>query len=152
MADKLETQQSSPATGTSTAEHPINNDDKAESSLATAPDASPSSPPSSARTVALLKKKANLEQKLADLEAELASHVAETKLPSGLEVPSSWTTEQKTAQAIEGANATVKEHIELLHRYNAIKDVGLGLLGLLAEQRGMRQVVLMEEFGLTAKD
>jgi hypothetical protein len=151
MSDKVGTPQTSPATAASAAEHRDNNDDTAASSLAASNNPSPS-PPLSARTTALLKKKAALEAKLADLEAELASHVANAKLSSGLEMPSSWTTEQKTSEAIEGANVTVKEHIELLHRYNAIKDVGLGLLGMVAEQRGMRQVVVMEEFGLSAKD
>jgi hypothetical protein len=149
MADNENQSQASPATAVPAAEHPVKNDDTLASALAASNDPSP---PLSARTVALLKKKAILEQKLADLEVEVATHVANAKLPSGLEMPSSWTTEQKTAQAIEGANATVKEHIELLHRYNAIKDVGLGLLGMVAEQRGKRQVVVMEEFGLSAKD
>ena len=150
MSDKVGTRQTSPTTAAPAAEHRTDIDDIEASSQAAINNPSPS--PLSARTTALLKKKAALEQKLADLEAELASHVANAKLPSGLEMPSPWTAKQKTSQAIEGANATVKEHIELLHRYNAIKDVGLGLLGMVAEQRGMRQVVVMEEFGLSAKD
>lgn len=50
------------------------------------------------------------------------------------------------------AAATVRDHIKLLHEYNEIKDVGLGLLGMIAEQRGARMKEVMEEFGLGDKD
>ena len=33
---------------------------------------------------------------------------------------------------------TVTTHIHLLHNYNAIRDIGTGLLGLIAENRGVR--------------
>jgi hypothetical protein len=150
MLDPKTIPQASQAT-TASATEPQARDDNVASDTPVSHDSNTSNPVS-ARTAALLKKKAMVEQKLAELEAELASQVANAKLPSGLEMPSSWTTEQKTSHVIDGANATVKDHIELLHRYNAIKDIGLGLLGLVAEQRGVRQAVVMEEFGLSAKD
>jgi hypothetical protein len=50
------------------------------------------------------------------------------------------------------ANKTVKEHIKLLHEYNELKDVGQGLMGLIADQRGVRIVEVQEEFGIDAMD
>ncbi|KAL4807841.1 DNA repair protein [Aspergillus unguis] len=47
---------------------------------------------------------------------------------------------------------TVKRHIRLLHEYNEIKDIGQGLVGLIADARGMRQIDVQEEFGVGGKD
>lgn len=49
-------------------------------------------------------------------------------------------------------DAIVKEHIRLLHQYNEIKDVGQGLMGLIADARGVRLADIMEEFGVSAED
>lgn len=48
--------------------------------------------------------------------------------------------------------ATVKRHIRLLHEYNEIKDVGQGLMGIIADARGVRQVDVEKEFGVGEKD
>ena len=45
-----------------------------------------------------------------------------------------------------------QDHIRLLNRYNEIKDVGQGLMGLLAEHRGVRLIDAMDEFGIGAED
>jgi hypothetical protein len=50
------------------------------------------------------------------------------------------------------ANKIVKDHIKLLHEYNELKDVGQGLMGLIADQRGVRIVEVQEEFGIEAGD
>ncbi|KAL1793773.1 hypothetical protein ACET3X_008755 [Alternaria dauci] len=50
------------------------------------------------------------------------------------------------------ANKIVKEHIKLLHEYNELKDMGQGLMGLIADQRGTRIVEVQEEFGIEAAD
>lgn len=50
------------------------------------------------------------------------------------------------------ANKMVKEHIKLLHEYNELKDVGQGLMGLIADQRGVRIVEVQDEFGIDAED
>ena len=42
----------------------------------------------------------------------------------------------------------VRAHIKLLHSYNEIKDVGLGLMGLIADGRGVRLGDVMGEFGV----
>lgn len=47
---------------------------------------------------------------------------------------------------------TVKHHIRLLHDYNEIKDVAQGLMGLIAEARGVRQIEVQREFGADEKD
>ncbi|KAL3465773.1 Swi5-domain-containing protein [Aspergillus heterothallicus] len=47
---------------------------------------------------------------------------------------------------------TVKRHIRLLHEYNEIKDVGQGLISLIADARGMRQAEVQKEFGVAEQD
>ncbi|KAF2272294.1 uncharacterized protein EI97DRAFT_229415 [Westerdykella ornata] len=56
------------------------------------------------------------------------------------------------ADVMTAANQVVKKHIKLLHEYNEIKDVGQGLMGLIADQRGVRIVEVQEEFGIGEKD
>lgn len=48
--------------------------------------------------------------------------------------------------------ATVQQHIRLLHEYNEIKDVGQGLLGLIADARGVRQIDVQREYGVGDRD
>lgn len=50
------------------------------------------------------------------------------------------------------ANKIVRDHIKLLHEYNELKDVGQGLMGLIADQRGVRIIEVQEEFGIDAQD
>lgn len=50
------------------------------------------------------------------------------------------------------AQAAVKQHIALLHAYNGIRDVGQGLMGMIAEQRGVRIKQVMEEMGVGEGD
>ncbi|KAJ4324110.1 hypothetical protein N0V94_001464 [Neodidymelliopsis sp. IMI 364377] len=56
------------------------------------------------------------------------------------------------ADIMAAANTMVKEHIKLLHEYNELKDVGQGLMGLIADQRGVRIVEVQDEFGINAND
>ncbi|KAJ5320577.1 hypothetical protein PENANT_c033G11172 [Penicillium antarcticum] len=74
---------------------------------------------------------ANLEMQQAQLESELASTTSKLK---------------------NDPTATVKRHIRLLHEYNEIKDIGQGLMGLIAEGRGVRQIEVEREFGAGEKD
>ncbi|SMQ53176.1 unnamed protein product [Zymoseptoria tritici ST99CH_3D7] len=89
---------------------------------------------------------------LSTLQAERQSLVNSMPLPAGLQMPDEWSDEKKSEEAFKSANAIIKNHIDLLHRYNEIKDVGMGLAGLVAEKRGVRVKVLMEEVGLDEKD
>lgn len=50
------------------------------------------------------------------------------------------------------AAETVKRHIKLLHDYNDIRDVGQALVGMIADNRGVRIGELYEEFGVGLKD
>lgn len=50
------------------------------------------------------------------------------------------------------ARQTIKDHIGRLHRYNEIRDVGQGLIGMIADQRGKRIVDCMDEFGVEVSD
>lgn len=52
----------------------------------------------------------------------------------------------------ENPTVTVKHHIRLLHEYNEIKDVGQGLMGLIADARGIRVVEVQREFGVDGRD
>jgi hypothetical protein len=46
----------------------------------------------------------------------------------------------------------VKTHIHLLHQYNDIRDIGQGLIGMIADNRGVRIGELYEEFGVGLQD
>ncbi|KAI9374168.1 DUF1337 domain protein [Aspergillus egyptiacus] len=73
----------------------------------------------------------NLQSQTAQLESQIAEIKAKLK---------------------NDPSATVKRHIRLLHEYNEIKDIGQGLMGLIADARGVRQVDVQKEFGLDEKD
>jgi len=60
--------------------------------------------------------------------------------------------EPAEADIVAAAQKIVKKHIKLLHEYNEIKDIGQGLMGLIADQRGARIVEVQEEFGIDSKD
>lgn len=46
----------------------------------------------------------------------------------------------------------MQNHIRLLHDYNEIRDIGQGLLNLVADKRGVRYGDILEEFGVNADD
>ncbi|KAF3214223.1 hypothetical protein TWF106_009282 [Orbilia oligospora] len=48
--------------------------------------------------------------------------------------------------------ATIKQHIKLLHDFNEIRDVGLHLIGMIADERGVGLKEILGEFGVTEKD
>ncbi|KAJ5927940.1 hypothetical protein N7466_006896 [Penicillium verhagenii] len=47
---------------------------------------------------------------------------------------------------------TVKRHVRLLHEYNDIKDAAQGLMGLIADSKGIRVAEVHEEYGVNEKD
>jgi hypothetical protein len=46
------------------------------------------------------------------------------------------------------AQEIVQRHIKLLHQYNELKDIAMGLFGMIAERRGVRVKDIYEEFGV----
>ncbi|TGO68857.1 hypothetical protein BOTNAR_0019g00460 [Botryotinia narcissicola] len=80
----------------------------------------------------------SIQTRNANLKAEIAQKQEKIQeITEGLEKP---------------AKQTVKRHIRLLHNYNDIKDVGQGLLGMIADNRGVRVGELYEEFGVGIAD
>ncbi|KAJ5263809.1 hypothetical protein N7478_011414 [Penicillium angulare] len=73
--------------------------------------------------------------KLQDQEAQLVKEIAETK-----------------ANLRGDPTATVERHIHLLHEYNEIKDVAQGLMGMIADTKGVRVVEIHKEYGVGGKD
>ena len=91
----------------------------------------------------LSSKISTLQTQLTTLKADITTTYAQlaAQKPHALCEPS----DQAAAEAI------TKRHIKLLHDYNEIKDVGLGLMGMIADARGVRLGVVMEEFGVGGK-
>jgi DNA repair protein Swi5/Sae3 len=114
--------------------------------------------PTNPRLTALEAKKATLEQTLSDLKAQRQQLATQTKLPSGLPLPTTsssgeaLTEEELLASALKSSGVVIKGHIALLHKYNEIKDIGQGLMGLIADKRDCRVVGVMEEFGVGEGD
>ncbi|KAK6506823.1 hypothetical protein TWF481_005283 [Arthrobotrys musiformis] len=58
-----------------------------------------------------------------------------------------------TAQKLENPpKSTIQQHIKLLHDFNEIRDVGLHLIGMIADERGVGLKEVLGEFGVTEKD
>ncbi|KAL2219800.1 DNA repair protein Swi5/Sae3 [Thermoascus aurantiacus ATCC 26904] len=124
---------SSTTPGDTSATPPAGNDDRKDDPP---PDLSPAQLAQRQRKIymqnALRASIADLESQIAQTESQLAETRSKLKSPD--------------------AAATVRRHIRLLHVYNEIKDVGQGLMGLIAEARGVRQVDVETEFGVGAGD
>jgi hypothetical protein len=120
--------------------------------------------PSSASSIAedpqLTTVKTAQEITLAELKAKRAALMASlAPLPvvRDLLATSGASSQGSNAEPTEGEILTAahqinKKHIKLLHEYNEIKDVGQGLMGLIADQRGVRIVDVQDDFGVDAKD
>ncbi|PLB51833.1 hypothetical protein P170DRAFT_471758 [Aspergillus steynii IBT 23096] len=74
---------------------------------------------------------ADLESQTAQVEAQIAGIKAKLK---------------------SDPSTTVQRHIRLLHEYNEIKDIGQGLMGLIADARGVRQIEVQREYGVADRD
>ncbi|KAI9714740.1 MAG: hypothetical protein M1820_000029 [Bogoriella megaspora] len=53
---------------------------------------------------------------------------------------------------LDFSKRTIEAHIKALHTYNEVKDIAQGLIGMIAEKRGVRVKDVMEEYGLDEKD
>ncbi|KAK9456373.1 Swi5-domain-containing protein [Dipodascopsis uninucleata] len=49
-------------------------------------------------------------------------------------------------------NQTIKRHIRLLKDYNDIRDIALGLLGMIADTKGVRVADVMADYGVEIED
>ncbi|KAF1983471.1 hypothetical protein K402DRAFT_396718 [Aulographum hederae CBS 113979] len=56
--------------------------------------------------------------------------------------------QENQAKILTTAKALLKNHIRLLTAYNEIRDIAQGLMGMVAEARGVRMRDLCEEFGV----
>lgn len=67
-------------------------------------------------------------------------------------IPRLSTSDQDIAMA--EAKEIIKQHIQRLHSYNEVKDVAQGLMGMIADARGVRVKELYEtsEFGVNEND
>ncbi|PYI10039.1 Swi5-domain-containing protein [Aspergillus sclerotiicarbonarius CBS 121057] len=84
------------------------------------------------------KKLSTLRTSIASLQSqitEIESQIAQTK-----------------AKLKNDPSTTVQRHIRLLHEYNEIKDIAQGLMGLIADARGVRQVDVQREYGVDDRD
>ncbi|KAJ5608549.1 hypothetical protein N7537_005168 [Penicillium hordei] len=57
-----------------------------------------------------------------------------------------------TAKSSDNPSTTCERYTQLLHEYNDIKDVGQGLMGLIADARGVRQIEVEKELGVSEED
>jgi Swi5 len=61
-------------------------------------------------------------------------------------------TAAQVAEATEFSRSTIQEHIRLLQQYNQIRDIGQGLIGMVAERKKARVRDCQEDFGITDGD
>lgn len=55
-------------------------------------------------------------------------------------------------QTLSQAQHILDDHVKMLSKYNAVKDVGMTMLGILAEQRGVTMRAIMEDRGIDKDD
>ncbi|KAF6223523.1 hypothetical protein HO133_000366 [Letharia lupina] len=99
--------------------------------------ASPSSPAQADPLEA--KKIAALEAKIAALESQIRETEDKRREVDG---------QLKT----KDPQATVKAHIKLLHDYNEIRDIGQGLMGIIADNRGVPVREVYQDFNVGEGD
>ncbi|MCJ1304945.1 hypothetical protein MMC08_007758 [Hypocenomyce scalaris] len=83
---------------------------------------------------------AQLEAKIAAVQVQIEEVKAKKeKAYSQLKSPST-------------ATQTVQNHIHLLHIYNQIRDIGTGLFGMIADNKGVQVKDVYGDFGLCVGD
>jgi hypothetical protein len=53
---------------------------------------------------------------------------------------------------VQNARGVIKQHIQLLNKYNEIKDIGQTLIGVIADNRNVTIRECQEEFGVADGD
>lgn len=122
---------------------------------------SETTPPPSPRTASVQSAVSDLRARRSALLDALSCHPL---LPSALQSNHAATSEMERAATassksildedalVAAAESIVRRHIALLHSYNEIRDVGLGLMGLIADGRGVRLRDVLGEFGVQGDD
>jgi hypothetical protein len=108
--------------------------------------------PKTPQEITLAELKAQKTAMLASLAALPAIQVLVEEHARATNISEDDEDEPTEADIMLAANKIVKDHIKLLHEYNELKDVGQGLMGLIADQRGVRIVEVNEEFGVGEGD
>jgi hypothetical protein len=116
------------------------------------PSPTPAPPSKTPQEITLIELRAQKAALLASLGALPAIQVLMEENALSSAEPGDTNDEPTESDIFAAANKIVKEHIKLLHEYNELKDVGQGLMGLIADQRGVRIVEVQEEFGIDAQD
>ncbi|KAJ5643017.1 uncharacterized protein N7484_005524 [Penicillium longicatenatum] len=88
---------------------------------------------------------AEREQRLKALRASIA------QLESDLSLLEKEVAESK-AELRNDPSTTVQRHVRLLHEYNEVKDAAQGLMGLIADAKGVRVAEIHKEYGVDEKD
>ncbi|CAO2649554.1 Nn.00g069390.m01.CDS01 [Neocucurbitaria sp. VM-36] len=122
------------------------------SSKELAPDSTHPAPPKTTQEITLAELKAQKAALLASLTSLPAIQILIEEFASSQAGLSDDDGEPTETEIMAAANKIVKDHIRLLHEYNELKDVGQGLMGLIADQRGVRIVEVQDEFGIDAND
>ena len=123
-----------------------------QSSTGASPTPAHLSPPKTPQEITLAELKAQKAGLLASLGTLPAIRVLMEEIASSDTGAEGGYDEPTETDIMSAANRIVKEHIKLLHEYNELKDVGQWLMGLIADQRGVRIVEVQDEFGIDAKD
>ena len=102
--------------------------------------------------------KSILESELASLIATRNAHArcllntsasaADAPVDQDLQTGRNELTGEEVAQALARAKQIKEKHISELGRYNEIRDIGFGLVGLIGEMRGLRIVDVLKELGV----
>jgi hypothetical protein len=111
-----------------------------------------SEPAKTPQEITLAELRAQKSAMLASLAALTAIQVLMEEQARATNASDNEDDEPTEADIMLAANKIVKDHIKLLHEYNELKDVGQGLMGLIADQRGVRIVEVNEEFGIEEGD
>ncbi|KAB2576542.1 putative dna repair protein swi5 protein [Lasiodiplodia theobromae] len=115
-------------------------------------------PNAQARTAALQATLADLTARRADVLKELtAIPSVAAKLPSHAAATNPTAKSEADANAekdaaVQAAKDIVQQHIRRLQNYNEMRDIGQGLMGIIAESRGVRIKEVQEEFDISAND
>lgn len=123
------------------------------------PKSAPSNQEEDAYLTALSTRRSELEATLSSISAERSNLAAQVLSNPNTVAEAHELSAHRPAcsqtdidRALLLANETIKKHIKLLNQYNEIKDVGQGLMGMIAEQKGVRVVEVMPDFGVEEGD